>query len=106
MGQKTKASGTLSPLSYQSQPVPWGGGGGEGVGGCREGIRASEGEGSEAPFSWQDIKPHTKCFHVVPALGLRPSRQINPGGCPGQTCPHNSAFMFAHNLNVITQNQG
>lgn len=24
----------------------------------------------------------------------------------GQTCPHYSAFMFAHNLNVITQNQG
>lgn len=32
----------------------------------------------EAPFSWRDIKTHTKCFHVVPALGLCPSRRINP----------------------------
>lgn len=32
----------------------------------------------EAPFSWRDIKTHTKRFHVGPALSLCPSRRINP----------------------------
>lgn len=60
---------------------------------------------SEAPFSWRDIKTRTKCFHVVPALGLRPSRRINPGPTQTDTSPPR-AFMFAHDFNVITQNQG
>lgn len=64
---------------------------------------------SEAPFSWRDIKTHAKCFHVVPALGPRPSRRINPRAartdvssalrfhvCPQFQCHHTTSRLIAN----------
>ena len=63
----------------------------------------------KAPFSWRDIKTHTKCFHVVPALGLCPSRRINPQAawtdmssqlcfhvCPQFQCHHTKSRLIVN----------
>lgn len=46
--------------------------------GARVGVGGPFSLSGVAPFSWRDIKTHTKCFHVVPGLSLCPSRRINP----------------------------
>lgn len=61
----------------------------------------------KALLSWRDIKTHTKCFQVLPALGLWPSRRINPGAagmdmssplgfhvCPQFQCHHTKSRLI------------
>lgn len=80
-------------------------GAGPGGGGVEGPISLS----SEAPFSWRDIKTHAKCFHVVLALGPRPSRRINPRAartdmssalrfhvCPQFQCHHTTSRLIAN----------
>lgn len=88
----------LTPLARVS---PSGGGKGAGWGRRR---RPTQPE-PRIPLQLAGHQTFPKRFHVVPGLRPSPSHWISPGAV-GQPRPHNSAFMLAHNLNVITQNQG
>lgn len=81
---------------------PRGRGGWDGGGGLVQPERRS-------PLSWRDIKTRPKCFHVVPALGLCPSRWINPRAartdmssqlrfhvCPQFQCHHTKSRLIVN----------
>lgn len=105
--QEAETSGALDLTSCPESAGP--GGGGRGVGGAGIGVEGSFSLSSEAPFSWRDIKTCPKCFHVVPALGLCPSRWINPQAartdmssqlrfhvCPQFQCHHTKSRLIVN----------
>lgn len=108
--QEAEASGALDLTSCPESARPggwrgeWGRGGGAGMG-----VEGPFSLSGKAPFSWRNIKTHTKRFHVVPALGLCPSRRINPRAartdmssqlcfhvCPQFQCHHTKSRLIVN----------
>lgn len=108
--QEAVSSGALNFTSGPESVSPgWGRGVGGGRDEARVGVEGPFSPSGEAPFSWRDIKTHTKRFHVVPALGLCPSRWINPGAartdmssqlcfhvCPQFQCHHTKSRLIVN----------